>query len=70
VDFAAPRGEAEAYLVTVRVRIRVTAMLVVVDSLNERVRDYELEFGEIQRAAAHARLAGRLRTKALQPLGR
>ena len=45
-------------------------MLVVVDSLNERVRDYELEFGEIQRAAAHARLAGRLRTKALQPLGR
>lgn len=48
LDFAAPSGE-DQLLVTSRIRIPATAVLQARADLDDLIRDYELQFGEIRR---------------------
>ena len=48
LDFAAPTS-ADGVLVSARVRVPATAAVDLANTLADRVRRYELEFGEIHR---------------------
>jgi hypothetical protein len=48
LDFLA-RGDGDAQLVTSRIRLPATAALEVRQALDEAIKDYELEYGEIRR---------------------